>query len=427
MPLEFRGDAICLSGLTGTKLKCDVIGAYYPFWWRITSGGESKYNVFPTAIVELNAGTGEVYVEDTGQTILGSAGHALTLKMRDSFATRNLKLFLIEENSECYAHPKRVIGRRWPNLSIDEIEGPIHPNSSNVYLLNETLDDALSSIQELKIGNALYFFDPLRNVQFPSIENVARNRITTFYRKGTEFLIFVFTSDWFLGRDDFVSLPTTSIPEEWTDEEAETVMNADFLFGDVKWRSHLLNNHSLVEKQNTLINLYRKRLHKWFRHALPMPFSPRTGQIFHLVLCSNYSTGVRATRTFFCNRTNNPKYTPNNRRAFQSFRIHHPDCFKGIKGRKRPLEWRILWQVIRDHAEGICDCSCKDLKDIVSNRAARGRILQWLEKNGYIGMIETNHLWDDPIVQYRIDWAALQRELDVAPPQKLLPLHPEDM
>ncbi len=30
--LEFVGDAISLSGLTGTKLKSDVIGEYYPFW-----------------------------------------------------------------------------------------------------------------------------------------------------------------------------------------------------------------------------------------------------------------------------------------------------------------------------------------------------------------------------------------------------------
>jgi len=40
-PLEFVGDAITLSGLTGTKLKCDVIGEYYPFWLNIMSGEPS--------------------------------------------------------------------------------------------------------------------------------------------------------------------------------------------------------------------------------------------------------------------------------------------------------------------------------------------------------------------------------------------------
>jgi len=65
MALGFMKDAICLSGLTGSKLKCDVIGEYYPFWWSITSGGQRANYGYPTAIVELDAATGEVYIEDT--------------------------------------------------------------------------------------------------------------------------------------------------------------------------------------------------------------------------------------------------------------------------------------------------------------------------------------------------------------------------
>jgi len=59
MALEFKQDAICLSGLTGSQLKCAVIGRYYPFWWGITSGGPGKNYEYPTAIVELDAATGE--------------------------------------------------------------------------------------------------------------------------------------------------------------------------------------------------------------------------------------------------------------------------------------------------------------------------------------------------------------------------------
>ena len=55
MSLEFVQDAICLSGLTGSKVKCDVIGQYYPLWWNITSGGKRTNNDLPTAIVELDA------------------------------------------------------------------------------------------------------------------------------------------------------------------------------------------------------------------------------------------------------------------------------------------------------------------------------------------------------------------------------------
>ena len=73
MPLEFKQDAICLSGLTGSKLKCAVIGKYYPFWWSITSGGQNRNYPFPTAIVELDAATGESHIKETSEVILGSS------------------------------------------------------------------------------------------------------------------------------------------------------------------------------------------------------------------------------------------------------------------------------------------------------------------------------------------------------------------
>ena len=105
-PLEFVGEAISLSGLTGTKLKCDVVGRYYPFWWKNTSGGKSLKYQKPTAIVELNAATGEDYIKDTSETVLGSAGHALELKVNHlndpTIDTTNLKVVLIENDPNCY-------------------------------------------------------------------------------------------------------------------------------------------------------------------------------------------------------------------------------------------------------------------------------------------------------------------------------------
>src|SRR4030067_3134550 len=91
MPLDFVGDAICLSGSTGSKRKCEIIGEYYPFWWRIASGGQGRNYRNPTAIVELNAATGEVYIDDEKKTVLGSAGHALELKVHITH-TENLKV-----------------------------------------------------------------------------------------------------------------------------------------------------------------------------------------------------------------------------------------------------------------------------------------------------------------------------------------------
>lgn len=426
-PLDFVGDAICLSGLTGTKLKCDVIGIYYWFWWGITSGGPRREHGYPTAIVELNAATGEDYIEETHETVLGSAGHALQLKVEKVPHTENLKVVLIEEHSGCYAHLKNVIIRRWPSISIVEAEGPIAENSSNIYLLNKTLDEALEVIEELDLGNALYFFDPLRSVEYTAIENVAGTRMDTFYKKGTEFIIFIFTSDWFRGRDDFAPLPCTAEESTWTKEESETILEADSLFGNTEWRSHILNSDPIEDRGRVLIELYKNRLHKWFRYVLPMPFKPKENQVFHLILCSNFETGVRATRDFYCSKARNPRYSPDNRSAYRRFRGLHPEIFIGLTGNKRPLQWRILWKTIREHEEGICDIMCADLIDIVPSQFHRRIFLDWLEQKGYLDRIDVENAWDSSIRQYKLNWAVLKERLGVDKPPALTPLCPRDV
>lgn len=238
---SFYGNALVLSGLLGTKLKSDVLGQYYNFWWRITSGGPSKNFQYMTSIVELNAGTGEVHIKDINTTILGSAGHALDLKIANIPDTRNLKIVLIENHDESYANLKKVIGRRWPEIDLNEIEGPFYDNRSKIYLLKTSLEDAIRRIQVLHLGNSIFFFDPLRSVEWTHIETIATERIRTFYESRTEFLIFLFTSDWFLGRDDFTALPTSLQEDTWTAEERKSVLEADSFFGDTLWREDILN------------------------------------------------------------------------------------------------------------------------------------------------------------------------------------------
>lgn len=426
-PLDFVEDAICLSGLTGTKLKCDVIGIYYWFWWGITSGGPRREHSCPTAIVELNAATGEDYIEETHETVLGSAGHALQLKVEKAPHTGNLKVVLIEEHPNCYAHLKNVIRGRWPSISIDEAEGPIEENPSNIYLLNKTLDEALEVIGELDLGNTLYFFDPLRSVEYTAIETVASKRMDRFYKTGTEFIIFVFTSDWFLGRDDFAPLPCTTEESTWTDKESETVLEADSLFGNTEWRIHILNNDPIEDREGALIELYKNRLHKWFRYVLPMPFKPKENQVFHLILCSNFETGVRATRDFYCSKTRNPRYSPDNRSAYRRFRRLHPEILIGLPGNRRPPQWRVLWKVIKEHEEGICDMVCADLIDINPNPFHRQKFLDWLEQNGYLDRIDVENAWNSSIRQYKVNWTVLKERLEINKPPALTPLSPEDV
>jgi len=421
MALEFVQDAISLSGLTGSKLKSDVISEYYPFWWNITSGGPRANYEYSTAIVELEAATGEVYIKDTKETILGSSGHALNLKCSNP-NTRYLKVILVEKDADCYTHLKKVIRRRWRNVDVDLAEGPVQYNSSNVYLMNMALGSALNNIEKIKIGNALFFFDPLRSVEYGTIEKVASNRIKTYYKTGTEFIIFVFTSDWFLGRDDFAGLPTTVDESTWSVEEKKTVSEADALFGNIEWLGRILNDDPIYERERSLIELYQNRLHKWFRYVLPLPFNPKRNQIFHLMLCSNYEIGVRATREFYSEKTGNPKYSPDNSTAFTLFRKHHPEIFVGLSRNRRPLHWRVLWTTIRSHEDGICDCMCSDYIEMEENIDARQRLLDWLEKKEYLYRLNIDNAWKSPVQQYKLNWATIKAKLGIDPPPSLKPL-----
>jgi len=426
MPLSFIHDAISLSGLTGTKLKCDVIGEYYNFWWNITSGGPSRYHRYPTAFVELDAATGEVHIEDTNETVLGSAGHALQLKSSGK-KTTNLKVVLVEKDKACYSHLRKVIKRRWPTIDLDDAEGPIKKNKSNVYLFNLEFDDALEKIDSINLGNSMFFFDPLRSVTYESIEKVASKRLQNYYQTGTEFIIFIFTSDWFLGRNDFEALPETIENREWSEKEMETVLEADSLFGIKEWRPYVLTDDPIEKRQDILIEQYKVRLHKWFRYVLPLPFNPKENQLFHLILCSNYEDGVKRTKDFYSEKTGNPRYQPDNRAAYRRFRRLHPELLKGLRGNQRPLEWRLLWSTLIKHEEGVCDQFCADYDRVNIGRTPNKRqvYLQWLEKKGYLVEWNVENAWDQSIKQYKINWNVLKNKLRIDPPLPLRPLSPE--
>lgn len=421
MGLEFNKDAICLSGLTGSKLKCAVIGEYYPFWWGITSGGPRRGNEYPTAIVELNAATGEAYIKETNEIILGSSGHALELKFSNTLNTRELKIVMVEEHPECYHHLRKVIQRKWGLVDMEMAEGPIWFNRSKIYLLNMDLDSAIKAIGSMKLGNALFFFDPLRNVEYEAIEKVARKRITSYYKKGTEFIIFVFTSDWFLGRDDFAPLPTFNDEGKWSKEEKITVANADTFFGNKDWRVKILNNLPIYEREKIFIELYREILHKWFRYTLPLPFNPKPKQIYHLILCSNFETGVRATRNFYSEIMDNPRYSPDINQAYKVFREKHLDLLKDLDKRRRPPQWHILRRIITEHEEGYCDSECSDFIEVDDNPQNVQLHLDWLENNKYLIRIKNNNAWQVSIKKYMLNWETVKR-LGIDPPLEFEPL-----
>ena len=321
--LEFHEDALILSGTTGTKLKSSIIGKYYPLWWSITSGGQARNFQFPTSIVEVNAGTGEDFVEETKETILASSGHCLQLKLKNS-NTSNLILVLIESHDGCYYHLKRVVRKIKSDFPLAESEGPAGQNRTGVYLLNRDLRQSIDFVRQMKLGNSLFFFDPLLYSPWFDIEGVAQSRVKRYYQTGTEFIVFLFTSDWFSGRKEMAPLPKDPDPSAWSNAESDTVAKMDDLFGNYDWRLNLIRNESAKELLTQLVSLYKLRLHNWFRYVLPLPFEPKTGQTYHLFVCSNYEAGIRITRDFYTASTGNPRYSPDNKSAYSKFRSLHP-------------------------------------------------------------------------------------------------------
>jgi len=430
--LKFHEDAIVLSGISGTKIKCQIIGEYYPFWWNITSGGQSKNYDIPTAIVEMNAATGEDYIEETDETILGSAGHALQLKLENQ-NTRKLKLVLVEENNECFQHLKNVIKRRWLKDVDNEKQLCDKLNNLGIYLLNTNVTKAVEEIGKIKLGNALFFFDPLLFTPWSDIEKVAQKRITTFYKTGTEFIVFLFTSDWFLGRGDLKPLPTTENQENWSNEQKDTVKKVDELFGHDSWRPELLCDKNIKEKMQIMVNLYKNKLHKWFRYVLPLPFEPKLNQMYHLFMCSNYEVGVRVVRDFYAKYTKNPKYKPDNKRAYNKFKMLYPEKSKVQNLKKRPVGWRILWKIITSHEEGICDEECKDLRDFFKDSSENEKsrkvreTLNWLYSERFLDKINNvNGMWSNKPTVYQLNWINVRNKLDIQPPRPYEPLHPRN-
>ncbi len=424
--LEFHDDAIILSGLTGSKLKSKIICDYYQFWWNITSGGPSAEYRNPTAIVDLYAATGEIHIPETSETIFGSAGHALQLKFE--FDQKNsLKVILIEEERECYKHLKNVIQKNFPEFFTPELDGPLEKNMKNILLFNLNLEEALKKINSIEtLGNAIFLFDPLLMIKWETIEEVARNRIRYYYSTGTEFIIFLFTSDFFIGRKEFSPLPIQNFESLWTAEEKHSVSKADELFGHKEWRPRILNFNEIQEKEKLFVECYKNCLHKWFRYVLPLPFNPKDQQIYHLFYCSNYEAGFRRIRDDFLYSTKKPKFNPDNSKAYRLFCSLHPELVSNLSGNSRPLQWKILWEFIIQQ-DGLRDRKCTALKGKHSNENEIQRSLDWLLTQGYIEKINTESAWYSAIPKYQVNWTIIFKRLKISMPPILTPISNEEM
>jgi hypothetical protein len=128
---------------------------------------------------------------------------------------------------------------------------------------------------------------------------------------------------------------------------------------------------------------------------------------------------VRATRGFFCRKTNNPDYAPNNIKAYTIFKTKHPEIFVGLHGNQRPKQWRILWKAITGH--GICDSQYKGFFEIETSESQREKLLEWLALNDYLTGQSSQNPWNLPIKQYMVNWKGVGQILSVEPPKPLEP------
>jgi len=160
--------------------------------------------------------------------------------------------------------------------------------------------------------------------------------------------------------------------------------------------------------------------------VLPLPFKPKKSQLYHLFFCSNYEAGINITRGFYQNRTSNPKYSPNNAKTYKIFKKIHPDIMTNIKPPRKPIEWKILWKIIKQHEFGICDPECPDFVNEVSDLETRIDILKWLESQNYLKKIPgENTYWDEKYQKYILNWEHITDKFKITRPSRFIPIEPK--
>jgi len=234
---DIERHALKLSGYTGTVLKTEVIAEYYSFWQRVTSGGSPRRHMNPTFIIDMNAGSGLLRVEEDPQIVIyGSAGHALELKF-DSGKTisANLTIMLVEEDTGIRDGLMEVIRTKWPEAALSHTGDGRYQSSDGRVTLFKSARDLMKHTEDGAIsGNCLFLFDELLATEWTILDNIASARVSRPYKTGTEFLLFFFTSDWITGRHsellDIDPLPTTRNMNQWSGGQNEAAMVADRLY-----------------------------------------------------------------------------------------------------------------------------------------------------------------------------------------------------
>jgi three-Cys-motif partner protein len=431
MPVEIIDGALCLSGLTGTQLKTKLVESYYGFWLSVTTRGKGRLATKPVYIVDMNAATGLVKVEETGEIINGSAGHALERKYGTKRGLNSqLRIIFVESESDCREALFANIRKNWSEAELQEHKPQWYQSSDGFVDLFESAEDFLKYKNPSDLGNSLFYFDPLLAPDLDLIEQIASVRINRPFRINTEFLIFFFTSDWVVGRTNFAALPKTDSDTEWTSEERVSARAADSAFGGRNWVNVMKNGSGIEKTEDMLLELYKKTLRKWFRFVQPLPFVPKTGQRYDLFCCSNFDTGMRVINGIYEKITGvDFSLDADNRTTYANFLKKHPNL--QMTRNRRSKEWKCLWHIMKSHIDGICDQKSQGgIRDHASTESKLKNVLEWLQDEGYVKPIHGfSWMWPNhrKFPTFAIDWDFVKKQLDVDPPKDPEPLKPEDL
>ncbi len=285
----------------------------------------------------------------------------------------------------------------------------------------------------ITLDRVLFLFDPLLAPDFYLIQQVASRRIRVPFQKGTEFLVFFFTSDWIRGRRNFAPLPRTRNESIWTDAELETANQADLVFGDRTWLDITTQSLNEDQMQSSLLSTYRLKLYEWFRFVLPVPFQPKPNQNYHLLCCSNYEVGINVIKSNWSHLVSMHRgilskagISEHANSIYNHFKSKYPEIVAGRpQGTQKPPEWRILWTLIKKYVDGTGDSLDSVLLEIVESNSDLDSILGWLASEGFIFPLEEiPWSWSGihPIIRYHADYAKLNDILQLAPPISMSPL-----
>jgi len=386
---------------------------------RLTSGGKRANYSWETSIVEINAATGEIYIPERNYTILGSAGTALQLKFyNEEVKNPNLNLILVENDDDCVYHLKNVIERKFPRATINDDPSCLDRNVNQCVLIRRDVNEAVRAVNDLNIGGrTIYFFDPLLAIEIVPIKEVYNNRVKSPFNIGTEFSIFFFTSDWFLGRDDLAPLPLSSDFSSWSDTQRVTINALSNVLGDDLWYDNILIGDKIERRIDNLTEEYQNRLYELFRFVIPMPFAPKKDQVYHLFFCSNYHEGAKIITNFYSNETDN-KWKPNNMLHYKKFKELYENTIFFPGGSSRPNEWKVLWRIVTYYRLGKFDKLCGDLIEIAQSESRLLKTIDWLKSEGYVKNYSTT--------RFELNWEPITNNLGLEQPPPFEPLRDTD-